>query len=156
MSQLDHKKKQRALFVSSSGGHWIQMCRLKPAFEEYDVFYVSTDPSYFEFVGREKFTAVPDASSWSKLRLILLSFHVLYVLLRIRPKVVLSTGAAPGFFALFFAKQMGIKTIWVDSIANVDKISLSGLKVKRYADLWLTQWEHLSKPGGPKFYGAVV
>lgn len=156
MSQQGKHTKQRALFVSSSGGHWIQMCRLKPAFEEFDIYYISTDPSYFQFVGKERFFTVPDASIWTKFRLILLALHILYVLIRIRPNVVLSTGAAPGFFALFFAKLMGFKTIWVDSIANVDKISLSGLKVKRYADLWLTQWEHLSKPDGPKFYGAVV
>jgi hypothetical protein len=61
-----------------------------------------------------------------------------------------------GFFALFFAKKMKIKTIWVDSLANVEQMSLSGSKVKPYADLWLTQWEHLATPTGPYFYGAVL
>ena len=51
---------------------------------------------------------------------------------------------------------MGIKTIWIDSLANAETMSLSGLKVKPYADLWLTQWEHLATPKGPYFYGAVL
>ena len=81
---------------------------------------------------------------------------VLTILLRTRPDVVVSTGAAPGYFALRIGKMLGARTIWVDSIANVDELSLSGQLVKAYADMWLTQWPHLAKPGGPECHGAVL
>jgi UDP-N-acetylglucosamine:LPS N-acetylglucosamine transferase len=93
---------------------------------------------------------------WNKIRLIWQALSVLMLLIKLRPAVVISTGASVGFFALFFAKKMKIKTIWVDSLANVEQMSLSGSKVKPYADLWLTQWEHLATPTGPYFYGAVL
>jgi len=85
-------------------------------------------------------------------------FEILLILLKIRPNIIISTGAAPGFFALKLGKLLGAKTIWVDSIANAEELSLSGAKVKSSADLWLTQWEHLSgeekeKPG---FSGSVI
>ena len=81
---------------------------------------------------------------------------VLWVVLRTRPEVILSTGASPGFFAMLFGRLLGRKTIWVDSIANVDEMSLSGQQARYFADLWLTQWEHLARPEGPKYFGAVL
>jgi hypothetical protein len=70
--------------------------------------------------------------------------------------VVISTGAAPGYFALRFGKRLGARTIWLDSIANVDELSLSGQRAGKYAGLWLTQWQHLATPAGPHFAGAVL
>ena len=149
-------KAKKVLLISSCGGHWKQMRRLESAFEGFKKHYAATDVSYYQFVPGQPFYAVPDASLWSKLRLVWQAVCVFFILLRIRPDVVISTGASVGFFALFFAKKMKIKTIWVDSLANVEQMSLSGLKVKPYADLWLTQWQHLAKPEGPHFYGAVL
>ena len=73
-----------------------------------------------------------------------------------RPDVVISTGAAPGYAAIRFGRWIGARTIWLDSIANVDHLSLSGVKIGRHADLWMTQWPHLAKPEGPRFKGAVL
>lgn len=79
-----------------------------------------------------------------------------FIMMRERPDIVISTGAAPGYLALRLARLAGARTIWLDSIANVDQLSLSGLKVGRYASLWLTQWPHLARPEGPHYGGAVL
>ena len=71
---------------------------------------------------------------------------MLWVLLRVRPDVVISTGAAPGYFALRFGGLLGARTLWLDSIANAEELSLSGTKASRFADLTLTQWPELGKP----------
>jgi UDP-N-acetylglucosamine:LPS N-acetylglucosamine transferase len=81
---------------------------------------------------------------------------MLYLILKVQPDVVVSTGAAPGYFALRFGKLFGARTIWLDSIANVSDLSLSGKMVKPYADLWLTQWPHLSTEQGPFYRGDVL
>ena len=78
------------------------------------------------------------------------------IMFRERPDVVVSTGAAPGYFCLKFAKWVGARTVWIDSIANADCLSLAGEKAGRYADLWLTQWPHLARPDGPHYRGAVL
>lgn len=156
MSQVDGNKKKKVLFISSCGGHWKQMRRVETAFENFDISYASTDSNYSQFVPNAVFYSVPDASMWNKLRLVWQALSVLFLLIKLRPDVVISTGASVGFFALFFAHKMKIKTIWLDSLANSEKMSLSGLKVKPYADLWLTQWEALATPEGPSFYGAVL
>ena len=69
---------------------------------------------------------------------------------------VISTGAAPGCFAVILGRILGARTIWLDSIANVDRVSLSGRLVRRYAGLWLSQWEHLAGQKGPEFQGTVL
>lgn len=153
MNRCDTKK---VLLISSSGGHWKELLLLEPAFDGLKKYYATTDSSYCQFVMGESFYTVPDASRWNKLRLVWQAFYVLALLLYIRPEIVISTGASVGFFALFFAKKIRVKTIWVESLANTEQMSLSGLKVKPYADLWLTQWPHLATDKGPYFYGSLL
>ena len=147
---------KKVMLVASAGGHWVQLNRLEPAFEGMEKIYVTTEERYRATVGPHRFLVVPDASRWNKLRLLWLALVMLKHLLTVRPDFVISTGAAPGFFALLFGKKLGARTIWLDSIANIDKLSMSGQLVKKYADLWLTQWEHLACPNGPFYEGTIL
>ena len=99
---------------------------------------------------------IPDSNRWSKLRLLRCAIAIGWLLLRLRPDVVLTTGAAPGYFALCIGKWFGARVVWIDSIANAEEMSLSGQKAGRFADLWLTQWLHLAGDNGPKFFGSVL
>jgi hypothetical protein len=147
---------RKILAVASGGGHWVQLLRMLPAFDGETIVYVTTLPSYRQFVAPARFYTVCDASLWTKLRLLRMAAKMIWIVLRERPDVIISTGAAPGYFAVRLGKYLGATTIWVDSIANVEKLSLSGRKVGPYADLWLTQWPHLARPEGPRFEGAVL
>lgn len=149
------KKMKKVLAVASAGGHWIELLRLKPAFEGTHLTYVSTNSEVQKDV-EEKLMVVTDANIWEKLKLIRMFWDVLWVVISIRPDVIISTGAAPGFAAIFFGKLFGAKTIWVDSIANAEELSGSGLKVKKFTDIWLTQWEHLATDKGPDYKGRVL
>ena len=82
--------------------------------------------------------------------------RVVWVVLKERPDVVISTGAAPGVVALRVGKWIGARTVWVDSIANVEEMSLSGRRVRHFADLWLSQWPEVAKKQGCDFKGAIV
>jgi UDP-N-acetylglucosamine:LPS N-acetylglucosamine transferase len=150
------KRNVRVLAVASGGGHWVQLQRLRPAFDGCDIAFASVKDGYREDVSGTRFYVVPDSNLQDKPALLKTAFFVLFILLRERPEVIISTGAAPGFFAIFFGKWMGARTIWLDSVANAEKLSLSGQKAGRYADLWLTQWAHLAGESGPRFYGSVL
>lgn len=146
----------KVLAVASGGGHWIQLRRLASAFEGCRISYVTTLNGYRHEVGAAQFHLVKDASRWDRLGLIKLVIQIVAILLREQPDVIISTGAAPGYFAIRLGKLIGARTIWVDSIANAEELSLGGKKIGRHADLWLTQWEHLATPQGPHFAGAVL
>jgi len=147
---------RKILAVASGGGHWVQMLRLRPALAGHEVIYVTVDEAYREDLDGERLMVVNDATRWSKMAVALLALRIFWVIVRVRPDVVLSTGAAPGCLAVRFGKLFGARTIWVDSIANVEQLSMSGGLVSQSADLWLTQWEHLSKDTGPAFRGTVL
>lgn len=146
---------KKVLAVASEGGHWVQLSRLKPSFEGSNLSFLTTNVGYKEELSEPCFI-VQDANLTKKLGLIIMFLQVFWVMLRLRPDVVVTTGAAPGFAALVIGKTMGAKTIWIDSIANGDELSSAGKKAGRWADVWLTQWEHLAKDNGPMFKGRVL
>jgi hypothetical protein len=149
-------RKPKVMAISSGGGHWIQLLRLKPAFANCELTFVSVKEGYRVDVAAERFLVVPDANRWNKLALIRTAFCILWLLLRERPDVVVSTGAAPGYFAVRFAKWFGARTVWIDSIANAEALSLSGQQAGHHVDLWLTQWPHLATEKGPYYRGSVL
>jgi UDP-N-acetylglucosamine:LPS N-acetylglucosamine transferase len=148
--------RRKILAVASSGGHWTQLLRLRPAFAGHEVVFVTTQADCRGEVAPCRFHCVPDANRKSKLRMPLLVLRTLLVVLRERPDVVISTGAAPGYFALRFGRWLGARTLWLESIANVEELSLSTTLVRPYADLLLTQWPHLAQPEGPHYRGSVL
>lgn len=161
------ERRKRVLAVASGGGHWVQLLRLRPAFEGCDVTFVTVSEQYRADVAEDiargaSFLTVNDATRWNKFGLVQLAWRLFRIILRTKPDVVLTTGAAPGFFALRIAKLLGARTAWIDSIANVEEVSLSGRRVGPKADLWLTQWPHLAgsvaegSGSGPSYRGAVL
>jgi hypothetical protein len=148
---------QKILAIASGGGHWVQLQRLTPAFENHEVCYVTTLPGLVGAVSRAKVSIVRDASRTDRLGLIVLIAQIFWIIITQRPNIVISTGAAPGAIALRIGKMLGARTVWIDSFANVDELSMSGQLVRKYADLWLTQWPQLvEKYDGLMYRGAVI
>jgi len=159
MKQAYYRTKKKVLAIASGGGHWVQLMRVAPAFVGHDVAFVTVDPTYRVDVAQydgADFRVVNDATRWSKVGLAKLALRMAYIVARERPDVVISTGAAPGYFGMLFGKLFGARTVWLDSIANVERLSMSGERIRRHADLWLTQWPHLAREEGPHFVGAVL
>jgi hypothetical protein len=134
----------------------VQLLRLRPAFAGEHVVWVTVNKAYRTDVGTAPFHVVNDATRWNRLDLIRCAAHMGWIVLRQRPDVVVTTGAAPGYFAVLFGKLTGARTAWIDSMANAEHLSLAGRKIGRWADLWLTQWPGLSKPHGPHYEGAIL
>lgn len=133
--------------------------RLVPAFDGHPMVFVTVQREYCDQTKQypgAKFYTVFDVTRWNKVRWIQTVLKLLYILIRERPGVVVSTGALPGYFALRLGKLMGARTVWVDSIANVEELSKSGQMIGKHASLWLTQWEHLASEDGPAYRGAVI
>lgn len=149
----------KVMAISSGGGHWVQLMRLKPAFSGFDVFYVSLDKSYSSDVKEARYYTIRDASRKNKRMFFVVAAQLLRILLKERPSVVVTTGSAPALICLILAKRLfRVRTIWIDSIANVERLSTSGEKAGKIADVWLTQWPHISQGTGkrPQYWGAVL
>ena len=149
-------KKLKIVALSSGGGHWVQLLRLRPAFEGCQVVFATVSEGYRAEVDGSEFRIIVDGNRSNMLNMFRSACSILNLLLREKPDIVISTGAAPGFFAVRLGKLMGCRTIWVDSVANAEELSMSGEKAGGCADLWLTQWPHLARDGGPKYFGNVL
>lgn len=134
----------------------MQLLRLRPAFGQHSVSYLTTIEGNKSTVPESACFIVKDATRWDKFGLIVMLCQIMFIMIRVRPDVVITTGAAPGVFAIRIGKLLRARTIWVDSMANVDALSMSGTLVGPYADLWLTQWEDLERKNGPFYKGSVL
>ena len=155
----------RVLVISSTGGHWVQLLRLMPAWDGCEVHYACTSPDHEARLRAmaaargqavASYTAVTDANRWTKAKLVRQMLEVAALVLKIRPQVILTTGASAGYFAIRAGKLLGARTCWIDSIANGEELSLSGERAGPHADLFLTQWPELARPGGPHCRGSVL
>jgi UDP-N-acetylglucosamine:LPS N-acetylglucosamine transferase len=147
---------KKLLAIASGGGHWVQLMRLRPAFEGLETVYLTVNRGYAKDVGDARLHVVTDASMWTKLKLVRSALQVFWIVLKERPDYVCSTGAAPGYFGLIAGKLVGARTVWIDSIANGEQLSLCGRKIGPFADLRLTQWPELARENGPKYMGSVL
>ena len=150
------KQHCKILAVASGGGHWVQLMRLVPAFTGHSMAYATVQPEYAEQVPGARFYPIRDATRWDRWGLIVLGWQLLIIIIRERPDVLITTGAAPGVLSLIIGHWFRVKTIWIDSIANVDSISMSGQHARKVADVWLTQWKHLECQDGPRYEGSVL
>lgn len=143
--------------VASGGGHFVQLTRLRPAFAGAALRYVTTLRGYEAQVSPDPVHVVRDANRHDKPGLIVMSLQIAWLIVRYRPQVIVSTGAAPGYVAIRLGRLLGARTCWVDSIANAEELSMSGRRLRGRCDLWLTQWQHLAEPaGGPAWSGSVL
>lgn len=146
----------RVLAVASGGGHWVQLMRLRPAFAGAEVHYATVDRSAAATVAPAPVHIYPDANKDTRLRMMLAAFRLALIVLRVRPDVVVSTGAAGGYLAIRFAGLLGARTMFIDSIANARELSVSARLAQRAADLVLSQWPAVARASGTAYRGAIL
>ncbi|MEM8670064.1 MAG: UDP-N-acetylglucosamine--LPS N-acetylglucosamine transferase [Planctomycetota bacterium] len=150
------KRKRRILAVCSGGGHWVQMKRLGKAFDGCHVAYATVLPADTSGLNDAALFAIPDANRETKFRLCVLILRLIWVIAVVRPDVIISTGAAAGYLSIRIGKFLGARTLFVDSIANAEELSMSAKLAKGHADETLSQWESVAESKGVSYWGAVV
>lgn len=84
-------------------------------------------------------------------------FRCCQVVWRERPDVVLTTGSMPLAIFCLVAKLFGAQIVWIDSISQIDRISMSGRLVRPFANLFLVQWPELEVTyPGVRYAGELV
>ena len=144
------------LAVSSGGGHWEELMLLRDVLDGPDVHFATTVADLPERAGLANASILPDCNRdkpMSSLHCLMAAFRLVR---RLRPDTIISTGAAPGFFCILAGRIFGARTLWVESFANAEQLSLCGKLSVKLADRCMVQWEHLARPGGPVFEGSLL
>ena len=148
--------RRRVLAVASGGGHWQQMMLIAPALDGHDVLWLTTMEGLPEAFGAHPAAIVPDCNRNEPVRAARCIAAVARHVARHRPHVVLSTGALPGLIALTLGKAIRARTLWIDSIANAEEMSMSGRLARRVANLRLSQWPQVARREGAEHAGSVL
>lgn len=144
---MNAKKIQKItiLLVSSGGGHRVQLFQLLPLIRNEKLVYLTSGnkiPSN-KINNFEKIIYVNDANKKHPLLVIVQIINVLITIIKIKPDYIISTGASVGAISIILGKILGAKNLWIDSLANPKKISLSGQIAISFCDEFLVQWPHL-------------
>jgi UDP-N-acetylglucosamine:LPS N-acetylglucosamine transferase len=156
--KLDNKKELKICLAASGGGHLTELLRLSDCWKGLDTFFVTTVPLVKDDLqATGNIYVVGECNRQHPILVLKVFLKCIKIAFKERPEVVISTGAAAGCMICFLAKIFGARIIWIDSITNITRISLSGRMVKQIADLFLVQWPELVvKYNGVEYIGAVI
>lgn len=155
-------KPQHLMLAASFGGHWKQLMVIQSLLTSHDerrLSFVSTSPETPREVTGAGYYQIPDCNAGERFKALRCLGSSLRLMHRLRPDLLITTGALPGLLLAAAAKLTGTRVIWVDSVANAECLSTSGRMASRFVDLCCTQWEHLANadaPKGPVYFGSVL
>ena len=152
-------KRATILLAASAGGHLNQLLQMQPAWADCaDQVYVSSlEVAREKLARRGKCYIVGECNREHPIRALQVFWRAFRICRQERPAAVLSTGAAPGLACCLFGKLFGARIVWVDSIANTEKLSMSGRLARPFADLVLSQWAEVAdKYPNVEYCGALL
>jgi UDP-N-acetylglucosamine:LPS N-acetylglucosamine transferase len=150
--------KIRVCLAASAGGHMSQLLRLSESWSGTDAFFVTTGKMVADYLQKDyKVFVVGECNRSQPVRTMRVLAKCIKIIRAEKPDVIISTGAAAGCILCFLGKLRGSRVVWVDSITNVERLSLSGRMVRLIADMFFVQWPHLAeKYTRVEYAGALV
>jgi beta-1,4-N-acetylglucosaminyltransferase len=141
--------------VCSHGGHLTEILQLKEAFEGHETFFITYDSVRTRQLEHKYLLR---NIGTNPLIMASASLSTLRILLKERPKLIVSTGSEIAIPAFYLAKLLRIKTLFIESWTRVERPTGTGKIVYPVSDLFLVQWESLLKKYGKKakYEGAIL
>ena len=157
---MSENNRLRICVIASSGGHLTQLLSLRESWKDYSAYYVSTSKSGAKNVLDDygRYYTVTDSGRNYFFKSLCTAVQCFRILLKEETDVIISGGSAPGCMMsiigkVFFRKRV----IWLDSIANSTKMSLSGRIARHFTDICICQWEEVAKKyKNVKYLGTVI
>ena len=143
--------------VGSSRGHLTHLYMLKPTWEQYDRFWVTFDKADARsLLEGERVYPCYFPTNRNLKNLIRNTFVAIKVLIKERPDVLISSGAAVAVPFFYLGKLMGTKLIYIEVFDRVDKPTLTGKLVYPIVDEFIVQWdEQLDVYPKAKNFGSI-
>lgn len=142
------------LLFASIGGHLDQLLDLESEFAKHNYLIIVNDNPPEREILKRRCLKITHGERDVKQALNII--ECLLIIQRTRPKAVLSTGAAPAVWLALFGKAFGSKIIFIESIARVETLSMTGRIVKLLADDFYVQWPALAAKVGARYSGVIT
>lgn len=152
----------KVLFISSTGGHLNELLQLKRTMKKYDSYLItektkSTIGLKSEFKDKIYYMKYGSKSHLSYIYIFPYNcIKSLIYFIKIRPKVVVTTGAHTSVFMCYLAKLFRRKVIYIETFANIHSKSMSGRLVYPIADMFIVQWKSMLEIYPKAVYGGWI
>jgi UDP-N-acetylglucosamine:LPS N-acetylglucosamine transferase len=144
----------KVCIACSAGGHLTEALRIANSIK-YSKFLMTFRSPHLRKTIKFKYHTITDPRR-NPLRLAITFFQTLYILLKERPDVIISTGAGVTLSACYLGKLFGCKLIYVECAAQVTEPSWTGRLVYPITDLFIVQWRTLLKFYPRSKYGGLL
>lgn len=142
-------KKKKICLISSSGGHFEQLLMLRKLEEDYDVFIVTEKTKYNKQDKKINYyvTQVNRKEVLFIFKMIAIFFKSLYIYLKEKPDVIISTGVLAVIPMMFIGHYLKKKVIYIESFAKINSPTMTGKLIykKHIADRFYIQWESMKE-----------
>ena len=138
---------KKICLISSSGGHFEQLMMLKKLGDKNDIFVVTEKTKYnknsnkinyyISQVNRKELLLIP--------KLIKNFLKSLFILIKEKPNVIISTGALATIPMIFLGHLFKKKIIYIESFAKTSSPTMTGKLIykKKWANQFYVQWEKM-------------
>lgn len=132
------------LLVCSSGGHLLQLLALQHAWEGVKCIWVTEGTSDAQSLLAAEDVVVGHWPAERSLTMLLRNLRLAMRLIReVRPRVLVTTGAALAVPFVWVARLHGVRIVYVESLTRIEKPSLSGRLIAPVAHRVYVQWPEL-------------
>ncbi|HGF7570594.1 TPA: PssD/Cps14F family polysaccharide biosynthesis glycosyltransferase [Enterococcus faecium] len=132
--------------VGSSGGHLTHLYLLKNLWEKEERFWVTFDKEDSRSMLKdERFFPCYYPTNRNIINLIRNSFLAIRILLKEKPDLIISSGAAVAVPFFYLGKLIGAKTIYIEVFDRIDTPTLTGKLVYPVTDKFIVQWDEMKK-----------
>ena len=132
----------KVCLVGSSGGHLAHLYMLKPFWYNKERFWVTFDKEDARSLLKdEKMYSCYYTTNRSLKALIKNTIIALKVLIKEKPDLIISSGAAVAVPFFYLGKLFGAKLIYIEVFDRIDKPTMTGKIVYPIADKFIVQWE---------------
>jgi UDP-N-acetylglucosamine:LPS N-acetylglucosamine transferase len=149
------KFKKNILMISSSGGHFEQLNMLRNLKVSYNLIYVTEKTKYHTNANHYLLQ-----TGRNDIGFILFSFLNLIIsiilLIKYRPKYIITTGAAVAIPIAITGYFFKVKLIFIETIARVNDSTKTANLLYRYSDLFIVQWKELLEIFPNAEYGGSI
>jgi len=124
----------------------VQAKQLAPVYEKYEHFYFTFSGGVADEIKKtERVRTVPNIVRHNPLSWIIGAVLSGYIAIIERPDIVITTGAGIVVFFCVFTKLLGAKLIFIESMARVERPTLTARFLYPFSDLFIIQWPNLLK-----------
>ena len=161
---------KKIIYISSMGGHLKELLALKKSMKHFKSYIVTekTDATSFlkdlqktennksanncnndNDIFFEEVYYLPYGTKKNIFKYIfiflMMIFKSIYILLKIRPKAIVTTGTHTAVPMCYIGKIFGVKIVYIETFANITTKTLAGKIIYPIADKFIVQWESMKK-----------